>query len=336
MSRRDVVVIGGGLAGVLAAEVLHRDGCEVRVIDEGGRRASDAPCALVHPFVGGSFAPRPHIETAWEAAAAWFGGRDRFVRSEIVRRHLPRTRAGERLLRSWPQVEPLARRLFEHVVGPTESRFVEYGPVMAVDLAALLEAERASQVRAGIHWYSGRVRQVLPRGARWSLELDGGAQWSSSRVVVAAGAAARGLLRPFADVSTLARAEGSLAWSDGSLPGPFRIHGGHASGAPSRMAWGASYRMLEGDGRDPERSMLDIDARLRAVGAPLPALSDARRWTATRLIDTRARTPWVAEHAPGLWSMCAFGSQGCLWGPWSARRLVEAGTVLGEANLHDS
>lgn len=325
MSPRDAVVVGGGLAGVLAAEVLHREGWTVRVIDEGGRRASDAPCALVHPFVGGSFAPRPHVEEAWKATVAWFGARDRFVRSDIVRRHLPETRAGERLLRSWPQVEPLARRLFAHVVPPTEDRFVEYGPVMAVDLAGLLEAERAQQGGGGIDWYCGRVQQLAPRSRGWSIELDSGAMWSTSRVVVAAGAASRGLLRPFADVSMLARAEGSLAWSDGSLPGPFRIHGGHASGAPSRMAWGASYRMLEGDGRDPEQSMRDIDTRLRAVGAPLPALTEARRWTGTRLIDTSTRIPWVAEHAPGLWSMCAFGSQGCLWAPWSAQRLVEAG-----------
>lgn len=335
MSPDDAVVVGGGLAGVLAAEVLHRAGWAVRVLDAGGRRASDAPCALVHPFVGGSFTPRANVEAAWVAAATWFGARERFVRSEVVRRHLPETKAGERLLRSWAQVEPLARRLFAHVVPPSESRFVEYGPVLAVDLAALLIAERASQARAGIDWCTGRVDRVRARANGWSLELEGGGVWCASRVVVAAGAAARGLLRPFAEVSMLARAEGSLAWSDGFLPGPFRIHGGHASGAPTRMAWGASYRMLEGDGRDPDQAMTDIDARLRAVGAPLPALREARRWTATRLIDTRTRTPWVREHAAGLWSMCAFGSQGCLWGPWSAQRMVEAGSLLG-SNAHDA
>ncbi|MGH1347415.1 MAG: FAD-dependent oxidoreductase [Nannocystales bacterium] len=322
MSLRDVVVVGGGLAGVLAAEVLHREGWSVRVIDGGGRRASDAPCALVHPFVGGSFAPRAGVEDAWGAAVSWFGARGRFVRSDIVRRHLPETKAGERLLRSWPQVEPLARRLFEHVVPPTASRFVEYGPVLAVDLRGLLETERAEQGGAGIGWYAGRVECLSPASEGWSVKLHGGGVWMASRVVVAAGAATRGLLRPFVDVSNLARAEGSLAWSHGVLLGPFRIHGGHASGAPSRMAWGASYRMLEGDRRDPEQAMLDIDARLRAIGVPLPPLAQAQRWTATRLIDTRTRTPWVAEHAPGLWSMCAFGSQGCLWGPWSAKRLV--------------
>ncbi|MBV1861258.1 MAG: FAD-dependent oxidoreductase [Nannocystaceae bacterium] len=329
MFRRDVVVVGGGLAGVLAAEVLHRDGWAVRVIDAGGRRASDAPCALVHPFVGGSFAPRAHVEAAWMDAITWFGAREDFVRSDIVRRHIPETSAGERLLRSWPKVEPLARRLFAHVVPPTRARFVEYGPVLAVDLGALLEAERGVQLRAGIDWYTGRVRQVTPCAQGCSLELEGGAIWSTSRVVIAAGAAAKGLLRPFADVSSLARAEGALAWSQGLLPGPFRIHGGHASCAPSRMAWGASYRMLEGDARDPDQAMLDIDARLRSVGAALPSLDQARRWTATRLVDTGTRTPWVLEHAPGIWSMCAFGSQGCLWGPWSARRLVEGGRPRG-------
>ena len=98
MSLPDAVVIGGGLAGALAAEVLHRRGARVRVVQGQGTRASDAPCAIVHPFVGGSFAPRPNVEQAWRAAQAWFSRRAEFVRPEVVRRHLPRTRPGERLL----------------------------------------------------------------------------------------------------------------------------------------------------------------------------------------------------------------------------------------------
>lgn len=321
MSLPDAVVIGGGLAGALAAEVLHRRGARVRVVQGQGTRASDAPCAIVHPFVGGSFAPRPNVEQAWRAAQAWFSRRAEFVRPEVVRRHLPRTRPGERLAKSWPQVEPLARRLFDHVVAPTPERFVEYGPVLAVDLARLLDAERQAQAHAGIRWSRGRVRALECHGGGWALHLDGGGCWWSPIVVVAAGAGSLALLRPYTDVSTLARAEGTLAWADGVLPGPFRIHGGHASGGPSRMAWGATYRMLEGDPRDPSRALRDVDARLRAVGTPLPSLAEAHRWTATRLVDTKTRAPWVAQLAPGLWSMCAFGSQGCLWGPWSAQRL---------------
>lgn len=322
----DVVVIGGGLAGVLAAEVLHAQGHAVRVVDRPGRRASDAPCAIVHPFVGGSFAPREHVEAAWMASRAWFLDRSGYVREQIVRRHLPRTRPGERLLESWPKVDALARRLFDHVVEPTEQRFVEYGPVLAVDLQGLLEAERRTQAERGIDWFEGEVVGLEPRDGGWSVALAGGGCWRASRVVVAAGAGALPLLRSFVDVGNLARAEGTLAWADGVLPGPFLIHGGHASGAPRRFAWGATYRMLEGDPRCPRRALAEIDARLRAVGAPLPRLEDARRWTATRLVDTRTRTAWVREHAAGLWSMCAFGSQGCLWGPWSALRLVDAET----------
>ncbi len=322
MPRADVVVIGGGLAGVLAAEVLHAQGDDVRVIDRPGSRASDAPCAIVHPFVGGTFSPRPDVEGAWLASRAWFLARRAFVRESIVRRHLPETRPGNRLLESWAKVDALARRLFTHVVPPTEDRFVEYGPVLAVDLQRLLVAERRAQQERGIGWFEGCVVELEPTSGAWRIGLDGGGCWSASRVVVAAGVGALPLLRRFADVGDLARAEGTLAWANGELPGPFLIHGGHASGAPRRFAWGATYRMLEGDPRCPRRGLAEIDARLRAVGAALPLLEDARRWTATRLVDTRARAPWVREHAPGLWSMCAFGSQGCLWGPWSSIRLA--------------
>lgn len=325
MSLDDVVVIGGGLAGVLAAEVLSSAGHAVRVLDARGRRASDAPCALVHPFVGGSFAPRPNVEAAWRAAKTWFSGRSAFVREAVVRRHLPETKAGSRLLASWPQVEALARRTFTHVVPPTASRCVEYGPVLAVDLERLLVAERKAQAARGVDWHAGRVTGLEPHAGRWRVHLDGGGWWTAGRVVVAAGAGARALLRPFVDVSSLVRAEGTLAWADGVFPGPFLIHGGHASGAPTRMAWGATYRMLEGDARDPREAMRAIDARLRAVGAALPRLAGAHLWTATRLVDKRTRTAWVRAVAPGLWSMSAFGSQGCLWGPWSALQLVADG-----------
>lgn len=322
MPRADVVVVGGGLAGVLAAEILYARGHDVRVVDRPGRRASDAPCAIVHPFVGGTFAPRPDVEEAWLTSRAWFLAREAFVREEIVRRHLPPTKPGNRLLESWPKVDALARRLFTHVVSPTAERDVEYGPVLAVDLQRLLASERRAQRERGIAWFEGDVVALEPGGDAWRVRMDGGGCWSASTVVVAAGVGAVPLLRRFADVGGLARAEGTLAWSEGVLPGPFLIHGGHASGAPGRLAWGATYRMLDGDPRCPRRALAEIDARLRAVGAPLPPLEGARRWTATRLVDTRTRTAWVRQHAPGLWSMCAFGSQGCLWGPWSAGRLV--------------
>ena len=121
MPLADVVVIGGGLAGVLAAEVLSRQGAVVRVIERGGRRASDAPCAIVHPFVGGSFAPRPNVEAAWLASRAWFSARPRFVRREVVRRHLPRSKAGPshaRIIEAWSTspsllTQMLAKRTLE-------------------------------------------------------------------------------------------------------------------------------------------------------------------------------------------------------------------------------
>ncbi|MCR9164221.1 MAG: FAD-dependent oxidoreductase [Nannocystaceae bacterium] len=331
MPPADVVVVGGGLAGVLAAEVLHARGHAVRVIDRAERRASDAPCAIVHPFVGGSFAPRPNVEAAWGASRAWFLARASFVREEVVRRHLPSTKPGDRLLASWPKVEALARRMFAHVVPPSSDRFVEYGPVLAVDLQRLLAAERTLQRARGVDWLEGEVVGLRCDGSSWRVSLIGGDSQTASRVVVAAGVGALPLLRRFADVGGLARAEGTLAWAHGDLDGPFLIHGGHASGAAGRLAWGATYRMLEGDPRCPRRALAEIDARLREVGAPLPRLQDAHRWTGTRLVDTQTRTPWVREHAPGLWSMCAFGSQGCLWGPWSARRLLapKTETVAG-------
>ncbi|MEM6296831.1 MAG: FAD-dependent oxidoreductase [Myxococcota bacterium] len=317
------MVLGGGLAGVLAAQTAASMGRAVTVLDDGHRRASDAPCALVHPFVGGSFRPRANVAEAWAASVAWFSRFEAHVRRSVVRRHIPWTDAGARLLRSWPHVEALAHTLFPHVVAPTAARAVEYGPVFAVDLQALLIDARADLERAGVTLQTGRALELERTRARWRIQLEGGASVDAATVVVAAGAGARTLLRPHGDVEPLGVAEGSLAWAPGTMPGPFLIHGGHASAAPTRRAWGATYRMLEGDARDPTEAMRALDARLRAVGADLPPLSQARVWTASRLVDRRTRTPWVRALGPNLIAFCGFGSQGCLWGPWSATRLAD-------------
>lgn len=327
MPQVDLLVIGGGLAGVLAAEVGLGARRDVTVLEHGRRRASDTPCALVHPFAGGSFRPREDVEEVWTHAKRWFGARDRWCQHAVARRYLPQTRPGERLLKTWPLIEPLARTMFEHVVGPTvaaDRRWVEYGPVFAVDLRGLVAAERDVLQSAGVAWRNGRARKLQRCANAWTLLLEGGESITASTVVLAAGAGARTLLEPWTSVDALEMAEGTLLCGPPRTDTRFVLHGGHASSSPAALAWGASYRMLDGDDRDPHAELLAIDQRLREAGADLPPLDVSKSWSGVRLVDQKARRPWVREVTTGLFAFCGFGSQGCFWGPWASRRLADA------------
>ena len=50
--RADVLVVGGGIAGLCAAYRATRAGRDVTLVDEGVHRASDLPIALVNPLRG--------------------------------------------------------------------------------------------------------------------------------------------------------------------------------------------------------------------------------------------------------------------------------------------
>lgn len=52
MRRADVLVVGGGIAGLSAAYFATRAGRDVTLVDEGLHRASDLPIALINPLRG--------------------------------------------------------------------------------------------------------------------------------------------------------------------------------------------------------------------------------------------------------------------------------------------
>ena len=54
MNTADVLIVGGGIAGLSAALFAKRAGRDVTVVDEGVHRASDLPIALVNPLRGHS------------------------------------------------------------------------------------------------------------------------------------------------------------------------------------------------------------------------------------------------------------------------------------------
>ena len=72
MNEYDVVVIGGGAAGLSAALVLSRARRRVAVVDAGEPR--NAPAAHMHGFLGSDGAPPADLLEAGRDEVAGYGG----------------------------------------------------------------------------------------------------------------------------------------------------------------------------------------------------------------------------------------------------------------------
>jgi glycine/D-amino acid oxidase-like deaminating enzyme len=66
----DVVVVGGGVVGLMAAERLAREGLDVTLVDRGGPAGPPGPSGLVMPGLVGS-APPPLLDLDRDAGARW-------------------------------------------------------------------------------------------------------------------------------------------------------------------------------------------------------------------------------------------------------------------------
>src|SRR3954471_23879329 len=72
MDRYDVVVVGGGAAGLSGALVLARAGRSVLVVDAGEPR--NAPAGHVHNYLGREGAPPAELYATGRAEVAGYGG----------------------------------------------------------------------------------------------------------------------------------------------------------------------------------------------------------------------------------------------------------------------
>ena len=326
MNRSDIAVIGAGLAGaVLVRRLLQAGETDIAWFDAGGHAASDVPCALVHPFAGRSFAPRPGVFAAWRAARAFLdtmAGPAKVHRAPVCRIVGPHE-AGRRLVDSWHRHRAEIEASFDGeppVWDPAEGT-IEYGPGYAFDPAAAVAVLKREAVAGGARLLATTVQRIEAADDGWRIVST--TPHAAHHVVVAAGAGSRALLSPWADVAALQRFEGKLVHAPGPPLARFVIDRGHVASTASRIAWGSSYRALEGeDPRLPVDQLAAIEERLRPHCPGLPALAGGQTWTGVRLVRGPHRRPWVETVRPGLHVMTAFGSQGGLWIPYFADALA--------------
>jgi len=343
-----VAVVGGGLAGTLAVQqCVARGVADVRWIDAAGPRASDVPCALVHPFVGRSFQLRPGLAEAWRASRAWLEALPpaAHVHRAPLWRWLDENHGASRLERSWnahrPQIETLVRGWSG---GTADGAWLAYEPAFGVALGPAVTALTSALAARGVCRSAGRVLDLQAEGAGWRVLTTEG-DLSVDAVLVAAGRGTAALMASHCPGVGLADYAGALRFAPVEAPlARFHIDGGHLCSTRQVAAWGSTYRVLaagEGDSGpaidaahrgarvaaeagegDPGPALDALEARLRRR-EDWPVAGEVRTWAGVRTVEPRRREPWAAQVRPGLFVLSALGSKGGLWTPWLAVRLVD-------------
>jgi glycine/D-amino acid oxidase-like deaminating enzyme len=324
----EIAVIGGGLAGAAVVDALVERGVGplVWLAPADDAAASCVPCALVHPFAGRSFQPRPRVFEAWVESCAFF---ERWAEAAAVHRALLRRRwggeSGARLRASWQRCSPaITAALGEDFVIEQGDDEIVYGPVFAFEPAPLVAALAQRAVAAGVSMRAAKVEALTGVGETWSLRLGEGSL-KARHVVVAAGAGTPGLLGEAA--GRLELHAGTLRVA-GRAPLPaFVVDRGHLASSARTWAWGSSYAPPGASPGDDDAYFAGLRARLAETAADV---GEGRRWSGIRLVDRSTRLPWVETLRRGLHVFSAFGSQGGLWIPAAARHLAAQWVARGE------
>ena len=348
---RECIVIGGGLAGVLAADSLARRGVAVTMIDEGAAwKASRVTRAMMHPFPSRKLNPdKPGLKRAlgrslwrwrtWAAIAAARDAAGAVAELSMVRPLLEGSPASADMRRTWGA----NREAIEGLTGEAgvmgrdaiEARFgvrlrpeeaIVYRLGLSLDVPALLEAvggwlEGAFEVER----VRGRVERVTPAaGGRWRVALVGGAALEAERVVLAMG---MGMKPWFPELRChgvggevvrlrVARPPGCLISAGGLYVAP---------DGPEHVVLGATHwREAAWGARSDDGPRAQLKERAEQLWDGVQWLDEGVVWRGMRLMWMPDRMPVVGPlpGRSGVFVLGALSSKGALWGPWAAEALA--------------
>lgn len=318
-SSTEVLVIGAGVLGLSTAAELMRRGHAVMVVDPGGGNASAVAAGMIAP--------------AFEALADWRGSDGRLDRSDLFRAarsqwsafaaafDLPLHREGAEWRGSdletvTSQLRWLgfpAERTGNSVVTPADWRT---DPVVALlRLRAL----------PGLTVVSGRVRDLILTGDRWTAMLDDGSGLAAKTVVLATGAVGD-LTLPDPAARLAARIQpvrGQIAVTDRVLvERAVRGPAGYVAPCPGGAVIGATM--------EPDRTDLtpDLERGATLVRACLAQIGLSEDLAVTWRVGVRGATPdglpmAGASDLAGLHLALAPRRNGWLLGPLVARTVAD-------------
>ena len=330
-------VVGAGLAGAAVAASLARRGWHVTVLDTGAE-----PAAAASGLPAGLFAP--HVSP------------DDSLLSQLSRHGIRGTlQAAQRLLRAhedWQCCGVLERRSADRTALPDSWPEAGHDWTLRADAARCAAAGLSADAQACWHRQAGWIRPgrlvhalLREAGAQWRGTVrvhgvrfdgtqaglygaDGALLEQAALVVLAGGAAGRGLLGPQAAALQAIRGQVSCGSAVHGVPAPFPINGdGHlipAWAGPDGTTWlaGASFDRQRDDPvvlADDHAANLDRLRRLCPAAArqlaPAFAAGKVDGWAGVRCA-TPDRLPLVGWPDPGQprVAVCtAMGSRGLTW-----------------------
>lgn len=321
----DVLIIGGGLAGLLLAEELVSLGAETTVVDnEHPMRGSSSPATLMHAFPGRSLKPSPLLKAAYQKSQArihaWRHKKNDLARECRIERPL-NTEQADRLRRSYETYWAHGQDSWLTFDATNRSRLI-YGPAYCVNLSAacdLMRKDRGEHVRL----VADTVVAIDPCSEGWVVSSTCH-RMEAQKVVIAAGAGMHLFFPKLGSVEG-----GDLLLTQDRWPSNRMVADSGIHIAPRPGAEGLSI----GSTRWP------VDAPLGEREATAKLISHLERtlecsresskpflWRGQRSICAADRMPVCGPvpSYPGLFVLSGFGGKGLLWAPLSASLLAEA------------
>lgn len=338
-----IAIIGGGLSGLALGVELLEAGiapADLLILDEeDGRRGSDVPMALLHPFPGRSLKPAPGLTDAWEATGDFVsrhGAATGTVTPLTLLRPYTRARGG-RLHTSFEAHREILEGVFKvaHLpAGVLEERFPFLGQVdgameitsaRRVHLRALCETLRATLRARGVQIERTGVSTLSYRAGTWRLRSPAQTH-RASRIVLAPGASLGRFFPELGCVPTL----GSLAllhWPDGPSPGIALSMGGHLLPmGDDQWLLGATYHRPPYALPTPQETFSQLVQALLPWVPSLESATCVRLWDGVRSViePSRQAVAGAVPDLPGCYVLSGFGSKGLLWVPLLARHLARS------------
>ena len=335
------LIVGGGIAGALAARALAQAGFETRVLDAARSGAATAAAAGILFRVGDAGRAGGWDEDALTGRALWpglcreLGGDDVERETGFERRGLLAAGTDAERLARWARAHGLAaesmdaaacRARFPLLAPPADAELLWLPDVAQVDPRRCMRALRRDLERRGVAWETARVTGVLTEDDRAAGATDGARNWRAEQVVVAAGAWS-GQLDGLGDPGfAVAPRRGEIvAWRGKSVALPIVLEGARylVARANGELLAGATDEDAGFDAAPTAAGRAELAAFARRWAPEAAAGEPAAHWAGLRP-KAGAGGPHTAAHPriAGLYFHTGHYRHGIVCAPAGAARLA--------------